>query len=54
MTGTKFEMSITYLSKDDLVKKLCMILEIEFVLTGNSYLEPRIVVKQPGNNKQIT
>ena len=54
MTGMKFEIPITYLSKDDLVKQLCTILEMEFVVTGNSYLEPHTVVKQPGNNKQIT
>ena len=41
----KFEMLITYLSKDDLVKQLCRIHELEFVLIGNSYLELHTVVK---------
>ena len=38
-------MSTIYLSKDDLVKQLCMILKLEFVLIGNSYLELHTVVK---------
>ena len=53
MAGTTFEMPITYLSKDDLVKQLCMILKMEFVLTGNSYLEFHTVVKQPGTTNKL-
>ena len=53
MTGTKFEMPITYLSKNDLVKQICMILEMEFVLTGNSYLELYTFVKQPGITNKL-
>ena len=47
-----FKMPITYLSKNDLVKQLCTILEMEFGLTGNSYQELHTVVKKPAWKQQ--
>ena len=53
MTGMKFKMPITYLSKNDLVKQLRMIIELEFVLKGNSYLELHTVVKINQNTSKL-